>query len=110
MNVILFASQTMTTRINWYDTVVIGALIFTFVLEAFLVRRERVLGWIMALQTSSMAMLFAWAFARRFYPYLDEWPYTVIRMVILLSCILVIAALIAERWRVERSQPDEFVE
>ncbi len=96
-------ARRVVTTINWYDTFIIGLLVFTFILEAFLVRRERILGWVMAIQTSSLSLLFAWAFFRRFFPYLDEWPYTVIRLVILISCILVIGSLVRERWTVERS-------
>jgi hypothetical protein len=94
----------MTTTITWYDTVLIGILVLTFILEAFLIRRERVLGWVMMIQTTGVATLFAWAFFRRLLPYLNEWPYTAIRIWLLVSCILVIAILIRERYQVGRDQ------
>jgi hypothetical protein len=96
------AANVVVSQTNWYDTLIVGMLALTFLLKATLIRREGMFGWIMCWQALVFVALWSWAFLRRLYPWLDEWPLSVLKAVLLVSCIMACSALIYEKILVMR--------
>ena len=92
----------VTTTINWYDTLIIGLLVLTYVAKAWWIERETFFGWLMCFQATVLASVFGYAFMRRLDPGLSEWPLSVLRAFLLVSCILTLGTLVYKKAYVVR--------
>lgn len=88
----------MHINVEWYDTFLMALLSIAFVLDAILVRRERVLGWLFMIRSLLLSGVWAFAFLRRVHPHLVSDAFlTFLRISLLVSIVAVISALLRER-------------